>query len=231
MSLLLLGVLLAPPVHIEWDPSLAFERDRKAYGEQLRSIVDACVPRVSKAIGLPLKRALRIKVHTPAAYERIFGRVASQTRSAHYQAGAVHVNGGSRLDGRFSGVLEHEVVHAVLDHAGTSRRVPTWLNEGLGELLRYELLGSRRLEPSQAQEMRRLAPTLRLPMSQPMRGAQDYLISYAAVRFIDEKWGRAQLLRLVRSTLAKGAFGDRIMDELALHETVFRRRFVKWLQR
>jgi hypothetical protein len=231
IALALATAVPAGELRVEWDQDLAFEHDRANYERTLQQIVHASRARASAWLGIATDRALAVKVLSPARYEQRFGSHAAWNTGAHYAQGTIHVNGGARLDGHFAALLTHEMVHAVLDHRGTAGLLPTWLNEGLAERLRWIELGIERLDTSQvttlevALDQRRLLPL-------PDRGGITrfgYLQSYAAVIFLEQKLGRAELLRVVTRTLSGTSFEAALDAELRWTQRTIDEGFSYWV--
>jgi len=215
---------------VSWDQDLAFEWDRASYQRTLLAMVEASEASVTGWLGRSRTRPLEIKVMTRARYEAAFGSAMAWGAGAHYRAGAIHVNGGARLDGWFGGMLAHEMTHAILDDDGRGGLLPTWLNEGLAERLGLLARGQRDLDSNQRQELegsleqRHLVPL-------PARGVTSrfsYLQGYAAVLFLEQKVGKERLLALVRSTQERG--WDRARDaELGWSERKLEEEFSYWV--
>ncbi len=232
--LLLSTPLPAQEIRVEWDHSLALEKDRAAYEQRLGSFVRRAYAEVAARVGWRLEGPLRVTVHSPAAYARAFGAHAQATRGAHYQGGVIHVNGGRQLDGSFLGTLQHELTHALVDYRGKARRIPLWLNEGLAEWVAMQRMGQRGLAPSVRQQLAQVtaaAGDIRLPARGPLTPFQ-YQQAWAAAVFVEEIYGRGALLRLVRSGVDDPVAFDRVlMRVLGDHPDVFRQKLVKWLTR
>jgi hypothetical protein len=211
--LLLAAPATAADVELSWDRDLAFEWDRARYEQMLGDLVRTSYDEVSTWLGWTLARKLEIHVLAPARYEARFGSAAAWSRGAHYERGAIYVNGGARLDGWFEGLIAHELTHALLDHRGTAARLPTWLNEGLAERLDYRRRGQDALATTQvgqledALEHRLLTP---LPSRGPL-SRFGYLQCFAAMLYLEQKLGKDQLLRIIRRTLEKSSF-DQALD-------------------
>jgi hypothetical protein len=229
-----LGPALAagpPPPEIAWDRDLALEHDRENYQRLLSGIVDEAWRLAQAETGLAPGRAVRVRVHSRAGYESTFGTGAAWNRGAHYSRGEIHVNGGNRLDDRFAGTMVHEMVHAVLDHQGTSWRLPTWLNEGLAERVAWQRKGLSELAPNQVEELK-YAGRQRLLTPLPTRGLvrEQYLHCYAVVLFVERKAGKEKLLALVRRTL-EGEPYDRALDrETRWSQADLERDFADWVE-
>jgi hypothetical protein len=235
---LIAGVLLAlamgagaAPLEISWDKELAFEYDRERYQRELGDIAAKSYEWAAAEMGMAVQRPLKVEVLTPVRYERQFGTAAWSTQGAHYQRGAIYVNGGRRLDDRFAGGMVHEMTHAVLDHRGTAGRLPVWLNEGLAERLSWKRKGLDDLAPNQkaslqyAARQRTLVP---LPARRPEK--LDYLQCYAAALFLEKRSGKDKVLAVVRRTLEGVPFERALDQELRLTQAELERELVVWVE-
>ncbi len=220
-----------PPLEIAWDQDLAFEHDRESYQRSVSALVEEGYRQASAETGFALRRALRVRVHSRAGYERAFGSGAAWNRGAHYSRGEIHVNGGNRLDDRFAGGVTHEMVHAVLDHQGTAWRLPTWLNEGLAERAGWRRRGLDDLAPNQVEELQ-YAGRQRLLTPLPVRGLArgQYLHCYAAVLFLERKAGRERLLAVVRRTLDGEPFERALDGETRWSTADLERELADWVE-
>lgn len=227
------GTARAGDVEIAWDPDLAFPHDREGYERRLREIVTASHAQVSAELGLELRRTITVKVHSRARFEQAFGTEAAFVEAALYTRQVVHVNGGSRLDDRFAGLVVHEMTHAVFDHRGTAGALPMWLNEGLAERLSWKRRGLDGLAPNQVAELKQargrgaLTP---LPVAGDMTRF-GYLQCYAAVLFLEKRVGRAELLAVVRRTLEGEPFERLLERELRMSTPEVERELAAWVDR
>jgi len=223
----------AAEVEISWDRDLAFEYDRENYQRALSEIVEQARVQVSAELGVTLQRSLRVEVHSPARYEQLFGTAAAFSQGAHYSRGAIHVNGGNRLGGRFAGLMVHEMTHAFLDSWGTGGRLPTWLNEGLAERLAWRRMGLDDLAPNQVLELeaaRREGKLVPLPARMHLT-AFGYLQCYAAVLFLEKKAGKAKVSAVVRRTLEGEPFERALDRELRWTAGDLEREYAAWVER
>jgi hypothetical protein len=227
------GAARADDLEIAWDPELAQPHDRDGYARLLQEVVRTSYAQVSAELGLRLRRPLKVRVHTRAGFEREFGTEAAFVEAALYTREAIHVNGGSRLDDRFAGLVVHEMAHAVFDHRDTAGSLPMWLNEGLAERLSWKRRGLGELAPNQVAELKQarargaLTP---LPVSGDMTRF-GYLQCYAAVLFLERKVGRAELLAVVRRTLDGEPFDRLLARELGLSVPELERDLLAWVGR
>jgi hypothetical protein len=215
---------------ITWDPDLAFEWDRKNYERVLGELVQRGFERACQGTGIAAKPP-EVHVLTRARYEERFGSGAVWNQGAHYHAGAIWVNGGARLDDAVAGLFVHEMTHAVLDHRGTGYLLPTWVNEGLAERLKWTSRGLEDLAPNQVWELKgALGQGQLLPLQ--ARGYLSrfgYLQSYAAVLYVERKIGRERLLAIVRKTLAGEPFERALDAETRWTQTQLERAFRDWV--
>lgn len=212
-ALVLAAPARAANVEISWDRDLAFEWDRANYEKTLGTIVRSSHDEVSAWLGWTLSRTLQVHVLSRARYEAQFGTDAALNRGAHYSRGAIWVNGGARLNGWFEGMMVHETAHAFLDHRGTGGRLPAWVNEGIAERLGYRRQGQQSLTTTQVTQLEDgLEHRLLTPL--PGRGPLShfgYLQSFASILYLEQKFGKEQMLRIVTRTLEKDSF-DRALD-------------------
>jgi hypothetical protein len=226
------GWAKAQKIQILWDQELAFENDRENYQRLLKDIVTRGATQVSSELGIRLMRPLKIKVHTRAGYEKEFGTAAAFSSGAHYRRGIIHVNGGNRLNQRFAGLLEHEMSHAFVDYRGTARALPTWLNEGMAERFRWRRLGMRGLAPNQVNELKeakRKEKLVPLPVGRRLT-PYGYLQGYAAVLFIESKYGKKKLGMLVHKTVDDRSFGRALKQVLNQEISYLEREFGQWVE-
>ena len=231
-------VLAGPParaatvqIDVSWDKDLAFDYDRENYQRRLEELVARSYEFVAGELGLALERPLKIVVYAPAHYEKQFGTEAWATQGAHYLASAIYVNGGNRLNDSFSGLLTHEMTHALLDHRGTIRQLPLWLNEGLAERLSYQHRGQSGLAPNQVAELQYGGRQRTLtPLPTWGRARWSYLQCFAAEQFLEEKAGRAKVLAVVRRALQGEPFEHALDEELRLTPADLDREFMAWVE-
>jgi hypothetical protein len=227
------GVARGAEVQIAWDPELARPADRDAYERQLREIVRDAQAGASSELGLELRQPLTVKVHSRAGFEREFGTEAVQVDAARFVGNVIHLNGGARLDDRLAGLVVHEVVHALLDDRGTAASLPRWLDEGLAERLSWKRRGVSDLAPNQLAELKQAGERrtlLPLPTARELTPF-GYLKSFAAVLFLEARFGREKVLALTRATLAGEPFERASRRELGWSTADLEREFAAWVAR
>jgi hypothetical protein len=230
------GLLLATgargaEVAVSWDAELAPPEGRATYEARLRAIVEEARARVVAGLGLEPGPGIAVAVHTRAAFEARFGADAARLDLARFVGDTIHVNGGARLDDRLAGVVVHELCHAALDSRGTARSLPRWLDEGLAERLSWQRRGLESPAPNQVAELRQARERKAL-VPLPREGELsrlDYLRSWAAVVFLEQRVGRARLLAVVRATLAGEPFDRALARELSLTPEEVDRGFDAWV--
>jgi hypothetical protein len=221
----------AGDIPVSWDADLAPPADPAAYERQLRAIVSDSRARVAAEIGIEPGPLLSVKIHSRAGYQRQFGAGAAHLDAARFAGEVVHVNSGARLDDRFAGVVVHEMVHAALDARGTASALPRWLDEGLAERLSWRRRGLEAPAPNQvaelkqARERRDLVP---LPRTGEL-SRQGYLGAWAAVVFLDGRFGRERVMATVRATLGGATFEKALRREMSLSPEDLDAAFEAWV--
>lgn len=102
-----------------------FERDVLAVLEGGYDLLD-------DALGLRPRRRIEVEVYDPAVFDQRFAALLPFPAAGFY-GGVIRVRGDVRVTERLANTLHHELVHAALDAAAPSLRLPAWLNEGLAE--------------------------------------------------------------------------------------------------
>jgi len=105
--------------------SKRFERDVIAALEDGYDLLD-------DALGLRPRRRIEVEVYDPEIFEELFAGLFPFPAAGFY-GGMIRVRGDVQLTPRLASTLHHELVHAALDAAAPSLRLPAWLNEGLAE--------------------------------------------------------------------------------------------------
>jgi hypothetical protein len=227
------GIARGAEVVITWDPELAPPGDRDAYERQLREIVRDARARATADLGMELRRPLTVKVHSRAGFERDFGKDAAHVDAARFVGEVIHVNGGTRLDDRFAGLVVHEMAHAVLDDRGTAASLPRWLDEGLAERLSWKRRGMDALAPNQVAELKQAVEThvlTPLPATREL-SRFGYLQAFAAVLFLETRFGHEKVLALVRATLGGEPFDRAMQRELGWSTADLEKAFTAWVNR
>lgn len=101
-------------------------------------------------VGLRPERKVVVYVWDPSIFDGEFSGLF-RFPAAGFYGGAIHIRGGTVVDGRLISVLHHELLHAAFDAEAPSLRLPAWLNEGLAEWFEARALGLRQLPPGRRQ--------------------------------------------------------------------------------
>jgi hypothetical protein len=105
--------------------SKRFERDVIAVLEDGYDLLD-------DALGLRPRRRIEVEVYDPAIFDEQFAGLFPFPAAGFY-GGVIRVRGDVEVTPRLASTLRHELVHAALDAAAPSLRLPAWLNEGLAD--------------------------------------------------------------------------------------------------
>jgi len=179
-----------------WKGSVQFEKAVLATLESAHGKLD-------QLLSLRPSRDVEVWVYDPAIFDAHFAGLVRFPLAGFYH-GAVRVRGDVRLTQRLSRVLHHELVHAAVDQASPSYRLPAWVNEGVAEWFENRAVGKRRLSPREwvglAEASRRGAwiptPTLVQPNFAgitPGFVGLAYLQSYASIDLLVRRGGERSL--------------------------------------
>lgn len=218
-------------VPVSFDADLAPAGGEQSFEAELREMVRDARARVVAGLGMEPDPGVSVQVHSRAEFERRFGADAARIDRARFEGDVIHVNGSGRLDDRIAATLVHELGHAALDAKGAERRLPRWLDEGLCERLSWQRRGLARPAPDQVAELRQARERRQL-VPLPAEGELSrtgYLVSWAAVVWLEGKAGRDRLLAAVRATLAGEPFEAAARRELGMGQEDVERGFEAWV--
>lgn len=187
-----------------WRGSVEFEK-------QVLTALESAHDRLDQLLGLRPPRDVEVWVYDPAIFDALFGGRFRFPVAGFYH-GAVRVRGDAQLTPELSRVLHHELVHAAIDLASPSYRLPAWVNEGIAEWFANRANGKQRLSPAEwaaLAEARREGgwvpgPAL-LPPSfaglRPESVGLAYLQSYAFIDLLVRRRGERGLERFLHTLL------------------------------
>jgi hypothetical protein len=213
---------------VKWDEAIRADAD-------LIGVVQASAKNAlsyaANGLGMSEPR-LELILLSPDKYRARFGERASQNWWAHYYRGQVYVNAGITIDGRFAGLLAHEMTHAVLDKDGRGGALPGWLNEGLAEYFRYKLLGRPGVDDVQRiflKDAERAGDLRVLPQGHRL-SANDYLASYAAITFMIDTYGKRAPFELAMALLKGESASSAATSVLHTSLDAMERAFFAWIR-
>lgn len=126
-------------------------------------------------------------------------------------------------------IMTHELTHAMLAQA-TNDQAPRWYQEGMAK--RMEMTGMTRNAFNMYDDSRLLALTLLDSVLRdspdPSMIAEGYFVSEAAVRYIESRYGRAGLAKMI-AQFRDGATTEAAVEKLSgLQMAAFDREFRQW---
>jgi tetratricopeptide (TPR) repeat protein len=129
----------------------------------------------------------------------------------------IPVEGLSSVTPELARVLKHELAHSFINQLSAGR-CPQWLHEGIAQALEPKSLSSNGRRLAQLYAAQKEIPFNMLESSfmqfSPVEAVLAYDESLAAVQYIDDKYGRADLRRILQR-LAEGS-----STEVALRSTI-----------
>ena len=175
----------------------------RRFEQQVLAELERAYDDLNGYLGLRPKRRIEVVIYDADVFDRQFAG-AFRFAAAGFYHGVIRIRGVTRLDVPLARVLHHELVHAALDAAAPSYRLPAWLNEGLAEWFEARTQGKRYLsgaERGALVEARRLGRLFSLgAMSTASFGHLEsnaarlaYLQSYGMVEFLAHQKGERSL--------------------------------------
>ncbi|HSP33927.1 MAG TPA: hypothetical protein VLU46_06395, partial [Thermoanaerobaculia bacterium] len=126
-------------------------------------------------------------------------------------------------------ILTHELCHAMIAQA-TNEQAPRWFQEGLAQ--RVEMVGMMRNAFNMYDESRLLAFSLLDPVMgyspDPEMIGEGYLVSEAAIRYIESRYGKAGLAKLMQEFKAGATTEEAIRALSGTEIAQFDRDFRQW---
>lgn len=170
--------------------------------------------RLERELGVSLREPIAVVLYTDRAFQDV--------TQAPSWAGAINdgrvrigIDGLSSISTRFSSTLMHEMVHSFV-WAKTHGRCPTWLDEGLAQLLQGKSAkGNLRLAQLWTEGKRLPLKSLEGPFNDLGAGLASvaYAESLAAVEFLAGQNGLFELVRLL-TRLADGSQMDAALNSV-----------------
>ncbi len=107
-------------------------RGAKHFEREVLAVLEGGYDLIDDALGLRPRRRIEVEVYDPAIFDASFAALLPFPAAGFY-GGVIRVRGDVQVTERLTNTLLHELVHAALDAAAPSLRLPAWLNEGLAE--------------------------------------------------------------------------------------------------
>jgi hypothetical protein len=107
-------------------------RGAKRFERDVLAVLEAGYDLLDDALGLRPRRRIEVEIYDPAIFDERFAALLPFPAAGFY-GGVIRVRGDVQVTDRLATTLHHELVHAALDAAAPSLRLPSWLNEGLAE--------------------------------------------------------------------------------------------------
>ena len=194
--------------HFELYQDVAIDRAGGIYGtrhfeQQILAELERAYDQLDAYLGLRPGRRIEVVIYDPGVFDQQFAG-AFRFAAAGFYHGVIRIRGATGLDVRLARVLHHELVHAALDAAAPSYRLPAWLNEGLAEWFESRTQGKRHLNGTE-QAMLSSAKSNGALFSLASLSTQSfghlnpsaaylaYLQSYAMVEFLASQRGERAL--------------------------------------
>jgi hypothetical protein len=183
---------------------------------QILSALESDYDDLSRDLGSPPRDNVLVTIYTEQAF---FDVTQAPSWSGAINDGKLRipVSGLSSLTPELARVLKHELAHSFINQLSAGR-CPSWLHEGIAQLLEPKSLGGTGHQLAQLFKAQRNIPLNMLEGSfQQFSGSQAYLAyaeSLAAVSYINESNGMSDIQRILQA-LSQGT-----STEAALRSTI-----------
>jgi hypothetical protein len=104
----------------------------KRFEHDVLEVLESGYDLLDDALGLRPRRRIEVEIYDRAIFDQRFAALLPFPAAGFY-GGVIRVRGDVQVTEQLTNTLLHELVHAALDAAAPSLRLPAWLNEGLAE--------------------------------------------------------------------------------------------------
>jgi tetratricopeptide (TPR) repeat protein len=190
---------------------------REELGQEILQLLERAYEEVGYNLNHFPRQEIEVVIYSDADFQRVMGLPGWVHGAYDERGGRIRIPvRGIKEATDLRGLLYHEYTHVVVREV-TGGRVPTWLNEGLAQIeQRTPMDGA-------VESVRQLAARGKLP---PLESLKDpfvgltgpeagvaYAISYAATKYLIERWSLWDTQRLLRR------LGEGVSFDVALKET------------
>lgn len=194
---------------------------RAEYEGKVQGALEDARRAVERQLGVAREKATDVILYSREEFRLHHGPQAAQAVAGFYAEDAIRMNDSAEMNPRNAAVLVHEYTHAVMDEllSFDGRALPTWVHEGLAELVEWRSEGSEGPPRPHAKALQQLAQQGRLPsLGELSRGALiatsnpglSYSLSGVAVRLLVERRGMRELVELLRDCGRGAAFDQQL---------------------
>jgi tetratricopeptide (TPR) repeat protein len=184
----------------------------EGFREQILSALESDYDDLSRDLGSPPRDNILVTIYTEQAF---FDVMQAPSWSGAINDGKLRipVSGLSSLTPELARVLKHELAHSFINQL-SGGRCPSWLHEGIAQLLEPKSLGGTGHQLAQLFKAQRNIPLNMLEGSfQQFSGSQAYLAyaeALAAVSYINESSGMSDIQRILQA-LSQGSSTEAAM--------------------
>jgi tetratricopeptide (TPR) repeat protein len=184
--------------------------------EQILSTLESAYQDLSREFGSEPRQSIEVVLYTNQDYFDVT-RAPSWTGALNDGKIRIPLRGVNYVSSDFSRVLRHELTHSFVNQA-TQGRCPTWLNEGIAQMLEPKSLGSlgsplaRLFKNDQAVPLNMLEGGF-MGLS-TMQAELAYAESLATTEYIRDRYGMSDIMRILQR------LGQGESTESALRSTI-----------
>jgi hypothetical protein len=171
-----------------------------SFRQQILAALESDFDDLSATLGTPPRDNILVTLYTEQAFFDVT-RAPSWTGAINDGKLRIPIHGLNTLSPELARILKHELAHSFINQASAGR-CPTWLNEGLAQMLEPKSLGGDGRQLAQLFKAQRNLPLNALEASfMNFSGPQAtlaYAESLAAVSFINQTYGIGDVQRILQ---------------------------------
>ena len=176
------------------------KQSSETFRGQLMDVLESHYQDLRRQFGMEPRSAVQVILYTNQAFFDVT-RAPSWTGALNDGKLRIPVDGLTTVTPELARVLRHEVAHSFVNQL-TMGRCPTWLNEGVAQIMEPRAVGANVARLAQLFKLEREIPLNQLESGfisfNTMEAALAYDESLAATEYIRERYGMSDLVRILQ---------------------------------
>lgn len=176
------------------------KQSSEAFRGQLMDVIESQYQDLRRQFGMEPRSAVQVILYTNQAFFDVT-RAPSWTGALNDGKLRIPVDGLTAVTPELARVLRHEVTHSFVNQL-TMGRCPTWLNEGVAQIMEPRAVGANVTRLAQLFKLEREIPLNQLESSfislNTMEAALAYDESLATTEYIRDRYGMSDLVRMLQ---------------------------------
>lgn len=176
------------------------KQSSEAFRGQLMDVLESQYQDLRRQFGIEPRSAVQVILYTNQAFFDVT-RAPSWTGALNDGKLRIPVDGLTAVTPELARVLRHEVTHSFVNQL-TMGRCPTWLNEGVAQIMEPRTVGANVTRLAQLFKLEREIPLNQLESGfislNTMEAALAYDESLATTEYIRDRYGMSDLVRILQ---------------------------------